>query len=151
MAASAVSGAQPTGRALPSLIIGKPASTSEPVRADCAAMPIASLISVACPSHVRDLLSPHVSNPAGIIARRSRALDTFRDIDSKLAPYRSKWADSLPGIFPAQAINFPLLLLLARRFDYPDKEIIEDIARGIPIAGLVPECPTLRPRAKTQL
>ena len=58
LAATAVSGRQPAGRALPSLIIGDPTTPSEHVRAERAAMPVASLINVAFPKNVRDLLSP---------------------------------------------------------------------------------------------
>ena len=107
---------------------------------------------MAFPQHVRNLLSPHISNPVGIISRRSRALGalgTFRDIETKLEPYRAKWSESLPTDAPSRLINIPLLLLIARRCGYPDKDIIEDLACGMPIAGEIPDRSALRPRAKT--
>ena len=46
------------------------------------------------------------------------------------------------------AINLPLLHLLAKRFDYPDKDNARDIGVWIPIAGDIPVRNALRPRVK---
>ena len=148
LAATGVAGKQPICRALPSLIVGSPGSKAEHVRAACAASPVASLINLALPMRVRNLLSPHISDPAGTVARRSRAMDTFRDIAAKLAPYAQRWAGRLPAGSPATLINLPLLHLLVHRFDYPDKDIVRDLVDGMPIAGPIPERPTLLPRVK---
>ena len=148
LAATAVAGSQPVCRALPSLIVGKPDSPAEHVRAACSAAPVASLINLALSTRVRNLLSSHLQGPAGTIARRPRALSTFHEVDLKPTAYRSKWAAKIPPMSPAKAINRPILHLLVRRFDYPDASIANDIAGGMPISGDVPVCDTLKPREK---
>ena len=143
LAATAISGSPPSGRALPSLIRVSPQSAAEHVRAARVVSPIASLITVAFPSAVRNLLSSHLADPVGTVARRVRALDTFRSISAKLQHYRNANDES-----PSGHINLPLLLLLVRRFNYADQKIIEDLMLGMPIAGDIPECQSLMPRVK---
>ena len=77
LAATAVAGAQPSGRALPSLLIGTPTTAAEHIRAAREVSPVASLITTAFPAAVRNLLSAHVSDPIGTNARRARAMGTF--------------------------------------------------------------------------
>ena len=148
LAATGVAGRQPTGRALPSLIVGAPDSVSAHVCAARAVSPVASLINLALPMRVRSLLSSHLSDAKGTVARRNNAVEVFRDISDKMAPYRVVWAAKLPEGSPAREINLPLLHLLVKRFDYPDSQIINDLRTGMPIAGVIPECKTLEPRAK---
>ena len=44
-------------------------------------------------------------------------------------------------------IYLPLLRLLAHRFDYPDKAIVQTLVYGIPVGGPIPDRPTARSRA----
>ena len=148
LAATAVSGMQPSGRALPTLVVGAPSTSAEHISAACAASPLDSLINIAFPMRVKSLLSSHLSDPSGTVNRRARALGTFRDIDMKLPPYRKTWTDRPGPSSPARNINQPLLHLLVKRFDFPDKEIVNSVADGMPIAGDIPSIPGLKPRAK---
>lgn len=143
LAATAVAGSQPSGRALPSLLIGTPTTAAEHVRAAREVSPIAPLITVAFPTAVRNFLSAHVSDPIGTNARRIRAMETFRSVNESLEPYRG-----VAGTTVGSSVNFPLLLLLVRRFNYADQKIVGDLMKGMPIAGDLPECPSLAPRLK---
>ena len=138
LAATAVSGTQPAGRALPSLIFGRPDSADEHVRAACAASPLASLINLALPMRVENPLSAHVPDPSGTTERRPRALETFRDVDDKLSHRGEAWSRRLGPDSPARNINLPLLHLPARRFDYVGHSIVNDVAAGMPISGDIP-------------
>ena len=151
LAAAAVSGAKPSGRALPSLIVGSPSSPAELVRSARAASPLASLINLALPMRIKNLLSPHLSDPVGAVERRARSLMTFRDVDWKLSPYRKSWTYRLDPKSPARNINLSLLHLLVKRFDYPDCEIANELMNGMPIAGDIPSRPGLQPRDRPAL
>ena len=110
--------------------------------------PLAALINTAILIRVRNVISTQVNDPAATITKRTSALETPKSIDAKLSKYRQPWADRLPVGSPAREINFPLLHVLVRRFNYADKEIITDISRWMPIAGDIPTCPSLTPRGK---
>ena len=120
----------------------------EHVQAARAVVPLAALINTALPGPIRRLISPQVSTPSTTIGRRFSALTALKEVHSNVSKYRSAWADRLPAGSPARNINLPLLRVLVRRFDYADKEITNDISRGMPIAGDFPTRPVLASREK---
>ena len=115
-ASAGVSGRQPLGRALPSLIVGAPDSTAAHFRDASAASPSASLVNMAAPGLVNELISSTVRVPGAFLARRRAAMATFREVPEKLEPYRAGWSARLPADSPARVVNPPLLHLLAMRF-----------------------------------
>ena len=146
VAAAAVSGRQPSGRALPSLVLGEHSIPSEHVTAALAVSPLASLINTALPMRARGVMAAQVNDPTTCVERRNNALETSNVANSKLQEYRTPWADRLPASSPARNINLPLLRVLVERFNYEDRKIANDISRGMPIAGDIPTCPVLTPR-----
>ena len=48
-----------------------------------------------------------------------------------------------------EGINPPLIQALASRFDFPDMDLVRDMALGVPIAGEAPECGALAPRPES--
>ena len=78
--AMAVAGSQPSGRALPSLIAGAPATPVDHVRAAMAVSPVASLVNDAVPGKAKVVLSEIIRDPTAVVARRVRDIATFRDV-----------------------------------------------------------------------
>ena len=146
--AMAVAGTQPSGRALPSLIVGPPTTPAEHVRAAMAVSPVASLINAAVPGGAKVVLAAIIRDPTTVAARREGAIATFREVCDTLEPYRARWAGALEADSPARMLNLPLLHVLAKRSGYVDSSIVDDIARGMPIAGDILPSGALLPREK---
>ena len=94
-AAAGDSGRQPSGRALPSLVLGEHAFPSEHVAAARAVSPLDAPINTAIPAQVRRLISPHVANASATIQRRMEALATLKRADRKFPKYRPAWINQL--------------------------------------------------------
>ena len=67
-----------------------------------------------------------------------RAIATFNDVCEKLEPYRVRWAASLAKDSTARFLNLLSLHVWVKRNAYIDRSILDDIARGAPIAGILP-------------
>ena len=147
-AAAGVTGRQPAGHALPSLIAGSPGTPGDHVRAALAVSPLASLVNAAVPPTAKALISETIRDPAAMVLRRRTAIAAFRAVAVKLAPYRKKWSENLPPGSPARALNLPLLHILVKRNGYVDSSIVDDMALGMPIAGEIGVTGALKPRER---
>ena len=146
LAATGATGIQPPGKALPSIILGHHTLPSEHVNAALIANPIAALLNVALPPGVKRCCQRIVADPSGVVAARQHALSTLEAIVPSVAHLRERWASCLPAGSPARRLNLPVLHMLARVGGYPDTSVVDDIARGMPIAGTIPPSAALQPR-----
>ena len=148
-AAAGVTGRQPTGRALPSLIVGEPHThTGGACEVACAVSPLATLANAGVPGKANAVISSLARDPAAFRERRRRAILTFREVVAKMEPRRGRWANALPSESPDRKINIPFLHSLVKRNGYVDSSIVDDIAKGMPIAGDIAPTGALRPRVK---
>ena len=84
-----------------------------------------------------------LSAPEVVAKRRTEAINELTTLSEKLRGRRQLWVAALPPESPAIGINFPLISALATSIDYPDKDLVRDLATGMPIVGGIPECGTL--------
>ena len=94
-AATAVGGSQPSGRALPSIILGVHSCAGDHVAAARAAHPVASLLKVALDGPTRVACAALASDPGAVVAKRGVALDEFRALADRLEGARSVWCGKL--------------------------------------------------------
>ena len=139
---------QPTGRALPSLILGTWHSPEDHVRAASHINPYAELINTALTQQVKSTLLACATLPDEIKTRRNLALSSFEKLSNDLEPIRSRWAMKLPELSPARTINFPLIFSLTTKFGYDDTEFVRDLSMGMPIAGPIAPTPGLTTRKR---
>ena len=139
---------QPSGRALPSLIMGTWHNADDHVRAASHINPFAELINTSLSQDVKTTLLSCASRPNEIIKRRTDALTHFRKLPMDLEPARERWRERLPVLSPARLINFPLIFSIATKFNYEDTEFVRDLSMGMPIAGPVPATPGLTNRKR---
>ena len=150
-ASTGVSGRQPLGRAMPSLIDGAPDSVAAHIRAASAVSPVASLVNIAAPGQVNGLIASMLRNPGATATRRREAMAASLEVSGKQDPYRKGWSERLPADSPFRVINLPLLHLLVKRFGYSDSGVLCDIARSMPISGEIAATGCSAPREKGAL
>ena len=146
-ATTAVGGCQPSGRALPSIILGVHSSAADHVAAARAAHPVASLLNVALDGPTRVACAALASDPGAVVAKRGVALAEFRSLADRLENARSVWFGRLDAWNPARRLHLPLLQFLVTKFEYVDPGVVRAIAEGMPIGGPVPPSGALLPRA----
>ena len=139
---------QPTGRALPSLILGTWHSAEDHVRAASHINPYAELINTSLTQRVKSTLLACATRPDDTKTRRGVALASFEQLSVDLDPIRARWAAQLPAQSPARSINFPLISSLTTKFEYEDTEFVRDLSMGMPIAGPIPPTPGLTTRKR---
>ena len=139
---------QPTGRALPSLILGTWHSAEDHVRAASHINPYAELINTSLTQPIKSALLACATRPNETKIRRAEASTYFERLAFDLDPIRKRWTAQLPEKSPARLINFPLIYLLPNALDYPDKQFTHDLSQGMPIAGPIAATPWLTARKK---
>ena len=132
-ATQAVAGMQPTGRALPSIILGVHTAPDGHVRAALCAHPMGSLVNIEIDLESRGICRAIAADMAGTRRRRANAVATFRTISHRLSTYRRAWSSRLGVNSPARNFNIPLLRLLVSHFGYVGRRIVQDLADGMPI------------------
>ena len=70
-----------------------------------------------------------------IVDMREAAMKKVLFIASKLEASREQLDEKLPAQHPAKGIHIPLLMHLARKYDYPDRKVVTDILSGMRITG----------------
>ena len=78
LAAAGAADRQPSGRDLPSLVLGAHDLPAEHVRAARALVPLAALVNTALSAQVRWVISSYVSNPQATVQRRLDAPATLK-------------------------------------------------------------------------
>ena len=139
---------QPTGRALPSLILGTWHSAEDHVRAASHISPYAELINTALTRRIKSTLSACATRPGEIKTRRGLALSSSERLANDLEPIRARWTAQLPEQSPARSINPPLIFAITTKFGYEDTEFAHDLSMGMPIAGPIPPTPGLTTRKR---
>ena len=133
---------QPNVHAPPSLIIGDHVVVADHVRAASCVNPTADLINRAIRPEIKRIVHFCAAAPEGVVERRREAMAYIAALATRLEPERAIWAASLPPMSPACFLRFPLILLLAKKLNYPDLEFVGDLAAGIPIVGMCRATPS---------
>ena len=139
---------QPSGKALPTLILGQWETPKEHLEAAKRVNPTADLINVALTQKQKLIVINSTQNPESVVLKRMVALDAFRNFAQNLDPLRHRWARTLPDQSPARGFHFPLIFFLANKLEYEDRNIVFDLANGMPIAGPVAPTPGLPTRKR---
>ena len=87
--------------------------------------------------------------PDQVLARRFAAKATLSEAARTLEPQRADWAKQLPPNSPAKNLHFPLILWVMNTIEFDDKELVNDLFKGMPIAGAIDPVPTLTERQTT--
>ena len=66
---------------------------------------------------------------------RRRAILQLRTLSEQLAPARQGLARKLSPTAPARELNLPLITVLVRELNYPDKRLPRDLVQGMSIVG----------------
>ena len=146
--AMAAAQSQPSGAALPSLIVGSPLSASQHFEAAASVRPFTLLLDRAVSPAVKDALARCARHPSMMVNHRKAALDAFTELSEVLAPLSARWRNALGEGAPSKGVNFALIQFMISHFGYDDEVFAYDVARGMPIAGDVPACASLTPRVK---
>ena len=96
----------------------------------------------------RSIFAECAVRPDLALANRMGAKVAFSDVAMKLQKQREAWSESFPVGSPARALHFPLMALIARTIEFEDKELINDLCVGMPIAGVIPATPSLTARGR---
>ena len=139
---------QPSGRALPSLILGEWSTPAEHLKAAKLVNPTADLINAALDQRSKLIILNCAQKPDRVVEKRRAALDAFNRIASGLGPYRDRWTHAIPETSPAKNFHFPLIYFLAHHLQYDDAKIVFDLSNGMPIAGPVAATPGLTSRKR---
>ena len=144
----AAAGVQPSGRALPSLLTGAPVSVEEHVECAHAVNPMQDLLEAAVPSESYEVINACVHRPGDIIAHRLKGGAFLHQMANAWEPHRAQWAAALPPDSPANGIDFPLIFFVGTTLGFPDTQLVNDLACGMPITGDMPPIPTLSSRKR---
>ena len=139
-------GLQPSGRALPSIILGEHACAADHVAAARAAHPIASLVCVALDGPARVACSALATDPAGVVPRRGEAMAEFRALEDRLEGQRAVRSGKLDVWNPARRLHSPMFRFLVNKFGYSGPGVVGALSLGMPIGGVVPPPGALQPR-----
>ena len=97
---------QPSGKALPSLVLGQWGNPADHLRAARLVNPTADLINVALAPNTKLAISDSASDPGKLVNRRTEALPIFLDTAASLDRHRSRWTRTLPGDSTARNFHF---------------------------------------------
>ena len=133
---------QPKGLALPTLFAGTPATITEHIAAAAEINPTAALINRALRPEIRRVAHTCVNSPELVVSHRQSAVRYIEELAAKLEPARLNWRDSLPPNAPGRHLHFPLIHFLAKSLNFPDTQLVTDLANGMPIIGKIEGTPT---------
>ena len=99
-ASAGASGRQPSGEALPSLILGEHDLPSEHAHAALSVVPLAAVVNTALSMRVRRVIASQANDPATTVSCRIVALETFKSMNERSPEYQQPWADRFPADSP---------------------------------------------------
>ena len=144
----AASGAQPAGDALPSLFPSHILTMEDHVNFATILNPIKDLVGAATPKSSWEVGKELCANPKAVIGGRLSGLKFLSDMSEKLREQNRRWVARLPEGSPSKGTNFALIQFLCSHLDYPDKSLVADLPREMPVVGIVPESGVFRKRVR---
>ena len=132
--ASTAALAQRSGSVLPSLL-PRGVSPREALALAQGMSPFDKALGLAFPQDTHRRVKFTNDNPKLAKCLRRRAILQLRTLSEKLAPARQGLAQKLSPNAPAHELNLPLITVLVRELNYPDKQLPHDLIQGMSIVG----------------
>ena len=130
-------GNQPIGKALPAFVPKELESEDEHVLHALKVDPARILLERALSARDKWIAVRCADFPAETTQRRSTVLASLSALSERLAPQRAAWRASFPAYSPSRELDFPLIHALASTLRHKGESFVKDMARGMPIAGVV--------------
>ena len=83
--------------------------------------------------------------PVDVVAHRLKGRSFLHSLSMSAEPNRFQWKAMPPADSPVKGIRFPITYFIAGNLGFPDKELVRELACGMPIVG-IPDAPTLTTR-----
>ena len=145
---TAVSGLQPPGVALPSLIPSPIVSMRDHLGFARRLSPPRQLLRQFATQSDWASSVTMARIPAAIIVKRRESLLFLPSVGKQLRPLNARWDARLRADSPSAPINLALIEFLVRHLRYPDKHLARDLGRGMPIVGDVAPTGVLKKRGR---
>ena len=150
IADTAAAQSRPAGLALPPLLpsnirVGTPEAHVDAARRRD---PFAVCLEAATVWMAKWVATQCVNSPNEAIDRRAKAIEELGELVTRLGPLRKKRVANIPTDSPARGIHFPLISIIAKTYDYDDKQFSNDLSRGMSIVGHVEPQNGLTARSK---